>query len=330
MSKSQVDGTGLLLAVAAAALSLMLFSSGQLDWLGSICGFALVLIVLGYDREGYRSVFESLGFAATVGLCLTVASTILLRVLAGTVAQPAPIAGRIGSEWMPAIWLFVTIVFCMIDRARMSGRVPQAAIQTSAFPPRVFTPAPAAPAPEVPRPLVGEAPTVAPAPPATPGPAAGPRPAFTQPTFSQPVPEPARATAVDPRPEPPPVTAPQPPYAPPPQPVYVPATQAAYAAPPQPVHPPPAEAPQPLRSPQVAPAAPGKEAMIYVNLVGEGLNVLRAVRAENLGRDYYRIVEEMPEGEIWQYGPGQVVRCKKKNLSSGKAMVAFEEAQRSS
>jgi hypothetical protein len=70
--------------------------------------------------------------------------------------------------------------------------------------------------------------------------------------------------------------------------------------------------------------------MIYVNLIGEGLNVLRAVQAENLGRDYYRIVEEMPEGETWQYGPGQVVKCKKRNLSSGKAMVAYEEAQRSS
>jgi hypothetical protein len=70
--------------------------------------------------------------------------------------------------------------------------------------------------------------------------------------------------------------------------------------------------------------------MIYVNLVGEGLNVLRAVQAENLGRDYYRIVEPMPENETWQFGPGQVVRCKKRNLSSGKAMVAFEEAQRSS
>ena len=28
--------------------------------------------------------------------------------------------------------------------------------------------------------------------------------------------------------------------------------------------------------------------MIYVTLVGEGLNVLRAVRAEHLGRDFYK------------------------------------------
>jgi hypothetical protein len=91
--------------------------------------------------------------------------------------------------------------------------------------------------------------------------------------------------------------------------------------------PPPTPAPPP---PQAVPIPPGKEATIYVTLVGEGLNVLRAVRAEHLGRDYYRIVEETPEGETWQFGAGQVVKCKKKNLSSGKAMVAIEEAQRAS
>jgi hypothetical protein len=66
-----------------------------------------------------------------------------------------------------------------------------------------------------------------------------------------------------------------------------------------------------------------------VSLLGEGLNVLRTVRAESLGRDYYRITDEMPEGETWQFQPGQVVRCKKQKLSTGKAMVAVEEAPRS-
>lgn len=68
--------------------------------------------------------------------------------------------------------------------------------------------------------------------------------------------------------------------------------------------------------------------MIYVTLMGEGLNVLRSVRAEYLGRDFYMITDEMPEGETWQFQPGQVVRCTKKKLSSGKAMVATEEAPR--
>jgi hypothetical protein len=63
-------------------------------------------------------------------------------------------------------------------------------------------------------------------------------------------------------------------------------------------------------------------------LLGEGLNVLRSVQAEHLGRDFYRIVDTMPENERWEYQPGQVVRCKKKNLSSGKGLVAVEEAPR--
>lgn len=80
-----------------------------------------------------------------------------------------------------------------------------------------------------------------------------------------------------------------------------------------------------------APAAPvpsGKEANIYVTMVGEGMNVLRSVRAEHLGRDFYLITEEMPQDESWQFLPGQIVRCKKKNLSNGKGMVAYEEAPR--
>jgi hypothetical protein len=56
--------------------------------------------------------------------------------------------------------------------------------------------------------------------------------------------------------------------------------------------------------------------------------MLRAVRAEHLGRDYYRIIEPMPESEQWEYSTGQVVVCRKKNLSSGKALVAVEEAPR--
>jgi hypothetical protein len=82
--------------------------------------------------------------------------------------------------------------------------------------------------------------------------------------------------------------------------------------------------------PSITAIPPGREAVIYLNLVGEGLNVLRTVRAENLGRDYYRIADVMPEGEQWEFTPGQVVRCRKKSLSNGKHMVAYEEAPRAS
>jgi hypothetical protein len=86
--------------------------------------------------------------------------------------------------------------------------------------------------------------------------------------------------------------------------------------------PPPAPVPIPLPH--------GKETEIYVALVGEGLNLMRTVKAEHVGRDFYKIVEEMPEGETWEFTPGQVVRCKKRNLSTGKGWVAVEEAPRAS
>lgn len=57
---------------------------------------------------------------------------------------------------------------------------------------------------------------------------------------------------------------------------------------------------------------------------------MRTVKAEHVGRDFYKIVEAMPEGETWEFGPGQVVRCKKRNLSTGKGLVAVEEAPRAS
>ena len=108
---------------------------------------------------------------------------------------------------------------------------------------------------------------------------------------------------------------------------------------PQPFSPQPAPA-EPLRGTATAPPAqtgpvrvaipvkPGKETTIFVNLVGEGLNVLRSVQAEHLGKDFYKILGSMPEGESWEYQPGQVVRCQKRNLSSGKGLVAVEEAPR--
>ena len=68
-----------------------------------------------------------------------------------------------------------------------------------------------------------------------------------------------------------------------------------------------------------------EEATIYVNVVGQGISLLRSVRAEHIARDIYRIVEPMPEGEIWRYQTGQVVRCRKQKLSSGKGLIAFEE-----
>jgi hypothetical protein len=71
---------------------------------------------------------------------------------------------------------------------------------------------------------------------------------------------------------------------------------------------------------------PGAEVTtIYVDMTSGGYSCLRGVQAEHLTRDIYRILEPMPNGEEWRFMPGQVVRCKKEKLSTGKAMVAVEE-----
>jgi hypothetical protein len=94
--------------------------------------------------------------------------------------------------------------------------------------------------------------------------------------------------------------------------VYPPPTAPSFAAPP----------------PAARPAPVVKEATIYVGLLGESRGALRPVRAADLGHNFYQILEEVPPGDEWQFTTGQVVRCQKKNLSTGKGLVAVEEAPR--
>ncbi len=299
MSKPQIDGTSLLIATLAAALALTVLP-GPFAWLASIAGLVLILVLVGFDTDGYRSVLESLGYSAVFALCLTVASAAVWRYIAETQNRPPSFEGKVADHWLPLFWLGILVVFWPIDRARMSGRLP-ATLPSSSGSTFSLASAPLPRAPE-PVPVFVPPPVAPPTPPPVPTPVFVPQPAaaqeaFTRPTFGQST-SPEAVAFSSPVP---PTPTPLPPPPPPPPPV----------APPPPVH---------------VPAGP--ETTIYVNLVGEGLNVLRGVRAEFLGRDFYKIVDEMPAGETWQYGPGQVVRCKKRNLSSGKAMVAIEEAPR--
>lgn len=128
---------------------------------------------------------------------------------------------------------------------------------------------------------------------------------------------------------------PPPPAAQEPEPVYARPESAAPQPQPEPQPVPVApESPEPVAAAsapeRAVPVQHRKETSIYVNLVGEGVSMLRTVRAEHMGKDFYLITEPMPEGESWQFTTGQIVRCKKKNLSHGKALVAMEEAPRAS
>jgi hypothetical protein len=197
--------------------------------------------------------------------------------------------------WFSIVWIVATLILWAVDISRMSKRA--ALAQPYIARPATsqsfdFTPVPVREEPAPPQPAV-----VAPAPPV--------RPTSATSLFSRP-----------PTPTPPHLS----------EEISDPVVQ-----PPEPSVPLPAP-PAPLPPPQAIPvkAGAGKPATIYLNLVGEGLPVLRSVQAEHVGKDYYLIVESVPPGETWQFQTGQVVRCQKRNLSNGKALVAVEEAPRAS
>ena len=281
-----------------------------------LLGIVLLIVLFSFDREGYRDMAQSLAFGAVAGYCAT---RVVLPVLAYLGI------GGLGLPWFSIVWIVATLILWAVDISRMGRRA--AAAQSYLAGPVIPQAAPVV----VPSPLREEpvrAQPVAPPPPPPPAPVFAPapvRPTSVTSIFSQP-PMPARAVEEAAAPPPSPIPLPTPPPAPVmPAPVMAPSVAPVPAAPvpaaPVPVTPAPALA---------VPQGSGKPATIYLNLVGEGLPCLRSVQAEHVGKDYYLIVEPVPAGEAWQFQPGQVVRCQKRNLSNGKAMVAVEEAPRAS
>jgi hypothetical protein len=286
-------------------------------WGSTIAGATILLVLLAH--VSLRSAFQSLAYSAVCGLALMLA----LRPIVANVATASEL-----QIWFAAIWILGTVLFSFIDRSRVAAAwaaqgvvlpvvstvpldrglgllAPEPARPAAATSFATAAPAvaaePVAPAPPPPPP-VATAPAPPPPPPVAPSRkplwasgATNPAPAAQ--SVSSPVFAAAQPVA---RPAAPPPVAPQP--APPPPPV-------------------PAAEPQPL-----APLHPGAEVItIYVDMTSGGYSCLRGVQAEHLTRDIYRILEPMPHGEDWKFMPGQVVRCKKEKLSTGKAMVAVEE-----
>jgi hypothetical protein len=230
---------------------------GSFNWITTIGGIVLLLILFSYDQGEARSAPQSVAFGAVSALPLVLAIGILLQRFGGSMNRQIEIA---------IVWLCATIVLSAIDRGRMSARTKQQPLYPVS-PPSPITPTQN----EVPVPPVA------------------PEPAYE---LSQPVMD---ATSPELAPEP---VASEP-------------------------------APEPIASepatPTVVPANPAAVTTIHVNMIGQGISILRPVQAEHLTRDIYRIVEPVPEGERWKYETGQAVRCRKQKLSSGKALVAFEE-----
>lgn len=57
----------------------------------------------------------------------------------------------------------------------------------------------------------------------------------------------------------------------------------------------------------------GEKVRIYVNLLDEGLEVKRPIWAKKLGDNLYEVldIDYVPEVEIWEFIPGDIVECKK-------------------
>ncbi len=297
MPKSQVDSVALTAATLAATLALTLLL-GPFAWMGSIIGLILLLVLFGFDQEGYRTLLGSLAYSAVCGLCFALACGAVFKLLSER-GEVHLANEQWATEWLPFALAFGTAFLWAIDRSRMGARVPAAdrlasrrgAAQRSFI--NYDEPAAAATYAPPANPVPDAAPLTSPVPTPEPHNTYSQEPVIQQPVYAAapPISEPSRVAH--------------------PQSMLTPAT---------------AETVRPAPTPIIP---RGKETMIYINLLGEGLNVMRSVTAEHVGRDYYKIVDTMPEGETWQFQPGQVVRCKKQTLSTGKALVAFEEAPRS-
>lgn len=64
-------------------------------------------------------------------------------------------------------------------------------------------------------------------------------------------------------------------------------------------------------------------ATIYVKLMDEAVDVWRPVDASLEGDNMYRLADTpMPTEEVWEFQPGSVVRCERRDLDGEMSMVA--------
>ena len=63
-------------------------------------------------------------------------------------------------------------------------------------------------------------------------------------------------------------------------------------------------------------------AVIFVEILNEGVQAWRPVAAIREERGVYRLADEQEEGEVWAFPPGSRVRCETRELSGGLAEVA--------
>jgi hypothetical protein len=71
-----------------------------------------------------------------------------------------------------------------------------------------------------------------------------------------------------------------------------------------------------------------EELSVYVALLDEGVDVWRPVAAQHVHGDEYELCGTVPDEEVWQFQPGEVVRCETRRFSDGTSgLVAVGRAR---
>ena len=70
-----------------------------------------------------------------------------------------------------------------------------------------------------------------------------------------------------------------------------------------------------------------KEEIIYVRLIDEGIEVSRPVSAQEISAGHFRIEGSIPDGENWEFVPGDIVTCIKLEREDGSFLLAEEKIQ---
>ena len=64
--------------------------------------------------------------------------------------------------------------------------------------------------------------------------------------------------------------------------------------------------------------------VLYIALLDEAVDCWRPVAAEDLGSGLFRLVGAVPEGEVWEYQPGEVVNARERVFADGeRGLVAI-------
>lgn len=70
---------------------------------------------------------------------------------------------------------------------------------------------------------------------------------------------------------------------------------------------------------------------VYVTLLEEGTDTIRATQAMDLGKGLYKLLPTPwydPEDEIWEFLPGTIVRIKKsQDFHGNEVLLAYEQVK---